>query len=188
MLALLLVDPGMACVAVAPNTTYILKDPETYDDRSGLWNANDWNSQLHVEAKEHKSTRYHDGCPTLAQLLFSQVSDEAKTQMANFQSRRRDLASPLDEQIFYWTKVASTDLTEKAKDQSSNTAYYLLKHIAQHWTNQLQLINSTIAKGEYLSDDYQATIDDNLSQQKWKADLIQITRVAKDINYIAATD
>ncbi|PMD19704.1 hypothetical protein NA56DRAFT_647009 [Hyaloscypha hepaticicola] len=181
--ALLLVDPGMECVKVGPNTTYILKDPETYDDRTGLWNAHDWNSEQHVEPKEHKSFTYHDGCPTLAQPFFSQISDQAQTQMANLQAQR-DLASPLDEQVFYWTKVASKDLIQKTNKQSSNAAYYLLKHIAQHWTNQLELINCTIAKGEYLSDDYQATIGDNLSQQQWKSDLIQVNQVTKDINYM----
>jgi hypothetical protein len=59
-----------------------------------------------------------------------------------------------------------------------------MKHIAQHWTNQLELVNSTVARGEYLSDDYQATIDDNLSHWQWKADLIQVNQISMDINYM----
>jgi hypothetical protein len=183
ILALILVDPGMACVKIGPNTTYILKDPKTYDDRAGLWNAHDWNSEQHVELKTHKSFTYHDGCPTLAQLLFSHINDEAQHQMENFQAQR-DLASPLDEQVFYWTKVASKDLIQKTNKESSNAAYYLLKHIAQHWTNQLELINCTVAKGEYLSDDYQAKIDGDESQQHWKDGLIHVNLITKDINYM----
>jgi hypothetical protein len=181
--ALLLVDPGMSSVKVGPSTTYILKDPNVYNDRATLWNANVWDSKQHVERREHKSFTYHDGCPTLAKLLFSQLSDEAQNQMIDLQTER-DLGSPLDEQVFYWTKVALPDLIQETNEQSSNAAYYLLKHIAQHWTNQLELINATIAKGEYLSDDFQATIDDTLSQQQWKADLLRVNLITKDINYM----
>jgi Mg2+ and Co2+ transporter CorA len=84
----------------------------------------------------------------------------------------------------YWTKVASKDLIDNTNKISSNTAYYLSKHVAQQWTNHLELINSTVARGEYLSDDYQATIDGNLSQKQGKADLIQVNRITKDINYM----
>ncbi|QDS77149.1 hypothetical protein FKW77_001366 [Venturia effusa] len=184
--ALLLVDPGMSRVKAEPDsthTTYILKDPTLYKDRAGLWNSNDWDSDRDVEAKRHKSYNYHDGCPTLAQVLVPHISDEAQHQMMHF-SEQRDLASPFDEQVFYWTKVASKNLIRQTIKQSSNSAYYLLKHVAQHWTNQLELINCTVAQGEYLSDDYQATIDENLSQRQWKADLNQVNSINKDINYM----
>lgn len=176
----------MARVKVEPdeqNSTYILKDPTVYKDRADLWNSHRWNTENDVEAKRHTSFNYHDGCPTLAQVLFSHINDEAQHQMMHF-SEQRDLASPLDEQVFYWTKIASKNLVQKTIKQSSNSAYYLLKHVAQHWTNQLELINCTVARGEYLSDDYQATIDDNLSQQQWKADLIQVNLITKDLNYM----
>jgi Mg2+ and Co2+ transporter CorA len=50
--------------------------------------------------------------------------------------------------------------------------------------NQLEITNTTISKAEWFSDDYQAKIDDNLSRQKWKADLVKINEIAKDINYM----
>jgi hypothetical protein len=166
-----------------PDTTYILQDPCTYQDRSGLWNAHNWLKEGDVEMTEHKSTAYHNGCPTLAQVLFSHISNEAQNQIQEFQAER-DLASPLDEQILYWTKIASKSLINETYDQSSNAAYYLLKHVAQHWTNQLELINSTVARGEYLSDDYQATINDDMSHRQWKNDLIQVNLISRDINYM----
>lgn len=60
----------------------------------------------------------------------------------------------------------------------------MLIHIAQHWTDQLELINCTVAKAEYLSDDCQATINDDLSQSQWKPELIQMNQITKDINYL----
>jgi len=154
-----------------------------YEDRASLWNAHTWEAPEEVTAVQHKSWAYHDGCPTLAPLLFSQISSEAQDQMMTFQ-QQRDLASPLDELVFYWTKIASKDLIAETNRESSNAAYYLLKHIAQHWTNQLELINCTVAKGEYFSDDYQATIDDVLSGPQWKAELIEVNHIAMDINYM----
>jgi hypothetical protein len=116
--------------------------------------------------------------------MFSQVGIGAQeTNIKRFQDKR-DLVSPLDEMVFYWTKLATPELIKQTNTKSSNAAYYLLKHIAQHWVNQLELINTTIAKGEWFSDDYQARIDDNLSAQKWKADLNKINDIARDINYM----
>ena len=116
--------------------------------------------------------------------MFTQIgigAQEAEKQ--KFQDKR-DLVSPLDEMVFYWTKVATTRLIKHTHAKSSNAAYYLLKHIAQHWVNQLELVNTTIAKAEWFSDDYQAQIDDSLSLQRWKADLVKINEIAKDINYM----
>ena len=163
--------------------TLILQDPGKYKDRASLWNARIWDKEDYVKPTPHENWAYHDGCPTLAPLLFSQISAGAQDQMEKFQSQR-DLASPLDELIFYWTKVASNGLINETYKESSNAAYYLLKHIAQHWTNQLELINCTVAKGEYFSDDYQARIDNRHSGSRWKADLIKISSITKDINYM----
>lgn len=102
----------MESVRVGPHTSYILQDPTTYDNRTGLWNAHDWNSEQYVEFNEHKSFAYHDGCPSLARFFFSHISEKTQPQMANFQTQQ-DLASPLDEQVFYWTKIASVDLIQK---------------------------------------------------------------------------
>ena len=162
----------------------ILKNPKTYRDRVSLWKAQDWGTFQALEATKYKSWPYHNGCSTLAPLMFSQVGIGA--QESNIQKFRdkRDLVSPLDEMVFYWTKLATPELIKQTNTKSSNAAYYLLKHTAQHWVNQLELINTTIAKGEWFSDDYQAQIDDNLSLRKWKADLIKINEIAKDINYM----
>ncbi|KAF2259422.1 hypothetical protein CC78DRAFT_621077 [Lojkania enalia] len=181
--AVILVDPGMAAASTGPGKDYILQDPKEYPDRARLWKADTWDQPGIVHAIEHNSWAYHDGCPTLAPLLFSQVNSRAQDRMQKFRTQR-DLASPLDELVFYWVKVASSDLIKEAWKDSSNVAYYLLKYIAQHWTNQLELINCTVAKGEYFSDDYQANIDDKLSGSQWKADLVKVNDITRDINYM----
>lgn len=163
--------------------SFVLTDPTQHKDRASLWNAQPWDKPGTVEKTKHDSSAYHDGCPTLAPLIFSQVSPGVQHEIASYQERR-DLASPFDELVFYWTKVASGDLIEQTKTHSSNTAYFLLKHIAQNWTNQLELINTTIAKGEYFSDDYQAKIDNTLTGSQWKTDLLKVNEVTKDINYM----
>lgn len=167
-----------------PEECLILQDPMTYNHRASLWKAQTRGISQVLEATKHKSWPYHNGCSTLTPLMFSQVGIGA--QEANIQKfkKKRNLVSPLDEMIFYWTSIATPELIKHTNMKSSNSAYYLLKHIAQHWVHQLELINTTITKGEWFSDDYQAQIDDNLSLQKWKAGLIKINEIAKDINYM----
>lgn len=162
----------------------ILKDPRKYFDRASLWKAQDWGTSQTLEETNHESWPYHNGCSTLAPLTFSQVGIGAQeAHIKKFQDKR-DLVSPLDEMVFCWTKLATPELIKQTNTKSSNAAYYLLKHTAQHWIHQLELINTTITKAEWFSDDYQARIDDNLSLQKWKTDLIKVTKIAKDINYM----
>jgi hypothetical protein len=162
----------------------ILQDPKKYPDRASLWKAQEWGTFQALKETKHKSWPYHNGCSTLAPLMFSQVGVGA--QEVNIQKFRekRDLVSPFDEMVFCWTKLATPELITLTNTESSNAAYYLLKHTAQHWINQLELINTTIAKGEWFSDDYQAQIDNNLSLQKWEADLIEVNKISKDINYM----
>lgn len=164
-----------------PGTSLILRDPTVYSSRAALWNAHTWKTPEIVEATNHKSWAYHDGCSTLAPFVLPDT--QAQDPMTMFQPKR-DLTSPLDEQVFYWTKVASSSLVSETNRDSSNTAYYLLKHLAQHWTNQLELINCTLAKGEYLSDDFQARIDEATTGSQWKAELVKINTINTDINYM----
>ncbi|KIW06514.1 uncharacterized protein PV09_02947 [Verruconis gallopava] len=170
-----------------PQQTLILQDQKLYSSRASLWRAQDWQphgTRVELVGVKHESWPYHDGCSTLAPLGLAQVGVGALDKDVGYLKRKRDLVSPLDEMVFYWTKVAPESLIKKAQAQSSNTAFYLLKHIAQHWVNQLELINTTMAKAEWFSDDYQAKIEDDLSLQKWKADLKDINYIAKDINYM----
>jgi hypothetical protein len=162
----------------------ILKAPNTYPNRASLWKAQGWRESDPLVATPHKSWPYHNGCPTLAPLVFSQAGMGAKeANLGTFQTKR-NLSSALDEMVFYWTKLATPALLKETGQKSSNAAYYLLKHVAQHWVNQLEIMNTTIAKAEWFSDDYQAQIDDNLSRRKWKTDLLKINEIAKDINYM----
>jgi hypothetical protein len=116
--------------------------------------------------------------------MFSEAGLGAKEANVQVFQRKRDLTSAMDEMVFYWTELATPDLICQTNEKSSNAAFYLLKHVAQHWVNQLELMNTTIARAEWFSDDYQAQIDDNLSKQKWKTDLLKINEIAKDINYM----
>jgi hypothetical protein len=164
----------------------ILKVPSTFDNRAQLWKAQEWGTpqSLDLLPTLHKSWPYHDGCSTLAPLMFSQVGIGAQESAIQIFKSKRNLTSALDEMVFYWTQLATPQLITHTNAYSSNAAYYLFKHVAQHWINHLELMNTTIAKAEWFSDDYQARIDDNLSRQKWKTDLIDINKIAKDINYM----
>ncbi|RYN54348.1 hypothetical protein AA0114_g3838 [Alternaria tenuissima] len=162
----------------------ILQAEEPFKSRSALWRAQDWGTPHSLQGTPHRSWPYHNGCSTLAPLMFSEVGMGAKEANVGMFQRRRNLTSAMDEMVFYWTKLATPDLIQKTNEKSSNSAFYLLKHVAQHWVNQLELMNTTIARAEWFSDDYQAKIDDNLSKQKWKNDLLKINEIAKDINYM----
>jgi Mg2+ and Co2+ transporter CorA len=165
-------------------TCMILQDPRTHGDRSELWASQDSNKGSLLEETPHRSWPYHNGCSTLAPLAFSHVGINAQEDSIQILRDRRNVVSALDEMVFYWTKVATKDLIKQTNEKSSNAAYYLLKHVAQHWVNQLELMNTTIAKAEWFSDDYQAQIDGKLSRRKWKDDLIKVIDIAKDINYM----
>ncbi|CAN9179020.1 unnamed protein product [Alternaria alternata] len=204
--AVILVDPAFAAVPPAKPTKpdkpkfnglpidpsalktlddcQILQAKEPFKSRSALWRAQDWGAPNALQGKSHRSWPYHNGCSTLAPLMFSEVGMGAKEANVGIFQRRRNLTSAMDEMVFYWTKLATPDLIQKTNEKSSNSAFYLLKHVAQHWVNQLELMNTTIARAEWFSDDYQAKIDDNLSKQKWKNDLLKINEIAKDINYM----
>jgi hypothetical protein len=188
--AALLVDPGMAAASLgseAPKEAYILQDPKIYDDRATPWNSYTWDQPAHIGKVKHKSWPHHDGCPTLVPLLFSRVNSGAQDQMEKFQTQRV-LSSPLEELVFYWTIVASNSLIMKTNMNSSHTAYYFLKYVAQQWTSQLELINCTVAKGEYFSDDFQANqvdIGAILSGDQWKAAFLRVNGIIKDIKYMS---
>ncbi|KAL1798218.1 hypothetical protein ACET3X_002255 [Alternaria dauci] len=162
----------------------ILQAEKPFKSRSALWRAQDWGATHPLQGTLHRSWPYHNGCSTLAPLMFSEVGMGAKEANVGLFQRRRNLTSAMDEMVFYWTKLAAPELIQETIDKSSNSAFYLLKHVAQHWVNQLELMNTTIARAEWFSDDYQAQIDDNLSRQKWKNDLLKINEIAKDINYM----
>jgi hypothetical protein len=162
----------------------ILQAGKPFGNRSALWRAQDWGASHALKKTEHQSWPYHNGCSTLAPLMFSEVGLGAKEVNFPLFQKKRNLTSAMDEMVFYWTKLATPELINQTNDKSSNAAFYLLKHIAQHWVNQLELMNTTIARAEWFSDEYQAQIDDNLSKQKWKSDLRKINEIAKDINYM----
>jgi Mg2+ and Co2+ transporter CorA len=162
----------------------ILQAEKPFKSRSALWRAQDWGATHPLRGTSHRSWPYHNGCSTLAPLMFSEIGMGAKEANISIFQNRRNLTSAMDEMVFYWTELATLDLIQKTNEKSSNAAFYLLKHVAQHWVNQLELMNTTIAKAEWFSDDYQAQIDDNLSRRKWKNDLLKINEIAKDINYM----
>ncbi|KAI4703869.1 hypothetical protein J4E81_000933 [Alternaria sp. BMP 2799] len=160
----------------------ILQAEESFDSRSALWRAQDWGASHALQETSHQSWPYHNECSTLASLMSSGVGLGPYEENYLFFQRKRNLPSVMDEMVFYWTKLATPDLIQQTNEKSSNAAYYLLKKVAQHWVNQLELINTTIARAEWFADDYQAKFDDNLSKQKWKAEILKIDEITKDIN------
>lgn len=180
---MILVDPSLVSACNKQGVSLVLKDPNKCEDRAALWNAHTWKTPQDVQQVGHSTRAYHDGCATLATKLFCLDNDAVQDHLQHFHDKR-DMASPLDEQIFYWTKLAPSDLIIKTRERSSNCGYYLLKQLAQHWVSQLELINCTLAKGEYLSDDFQAKIDGVSTSLQWKAELEQINYINNDINYL----
>jgi Mg2+ and Co2+ transporter CorA len=178
-----MVDPAMSA-GPPENIKLILRDPTIHKTRTSLWHASDWAGPGNVEAVEHRSAPYQDGCHTLAPCLFPHLRPEANDRIEHALHQKRDRESPLDELVFYWTKIASKELVAEACSNSSNTTHFLLKHIAQHWLSQLELMNCTIAMGEYFSDDCQVKLDDSLRGDKWRAHLHMVSRITKDINYM----
>lgn len=172
------------CAVQSLEECLILKTPKTYANRASLWKAQGWKNSDRLQPTKHESWPYHDGCPTLAPIVFSQVGIGAKEANIRTFRTRRNLSSAMDEMVFYWTKLATPELLRETQEKSSNAAFYLLKHVAQHWVNQLEMTNTTITKAEWFSEDYQARIDDNISRHKWKAELVKINEIAKDINYM----
>ncbi|KAG9194322.1 hypothetical protein G6011_04357 [Alternaria panax] len=116
--------------------------------------------------------------------MFSEVGEGAKEANVGIFQRKRNPTDAMDEMVSYWKRLATPELIQETNGKSSNCAFYLLKHVAQHWVNQLELMNTTIGRAEWLSDDYQVQINDNLSRQKWKTDLLKIIEIARDINYM----
>ena len=178
----------MVVASITPKTALVLRDQGKYKTRVALWNARSWRSQHDIKPIPFESRAYHDGCPTLAP-LHSHISSGLQDELEKLQTKQEsddplDEQGPLDELIFHWTQIAPKDLIKETNEKSCNAAYYLLKHIAQHWTNQLELINSTVAKGEYYSDDCHARVDYTLSGREWMSEFISITRMTDNIAYI----
>lgn len=176
-----------AAAIASLDTCYILRAPGPFPTRASLWEAQGWTSSpspLTLSPLPHASWPYHNGCSTIAPLMFSQLGIGAKESNYPLFRTKRNLSSPMDEMVFYWTHLASKDLLRQTGTTSANSAYFLVKHVAQHWVNHLELMNTTIAKAEWFADDYQASIDSRLSKSQWKSDLVKINSIAKDINYM----
>jgi len=163
---------------------FILQSADPFKNRASLWAEQGDDKRLRLAKTTHYSWPYHMGCSTLAPLIFSHVGIGEEEGNKDIFKRAHNLTSPFDEMVYYWTKIATPELIGQTYSNSSNAAYYLLKNVAQHWVHQLELINSTIAKGEWFSDDYQARIDSTTSVWKWKTDLINVAEISKDINYM----
>lgn len=180
-----MIDPGMEVPdSNSRQPCYaILQNPQRHRERSEHWNASKRTPKdVDVEKVMNTSHPYHDGCPALASLLFPHNRAEANKRLEAFHQPHHR-ASPFDEQVFYWTMIASRDLIAKTHTYACNAAYFLLKHMAQHWVNQLELVNCTVAVAEWFSDDHQAKTDDTLDGSKWRSDLDKVNKCAMDINY-----
>ncbi|CAN9453364.1 unnamed protein product [Alternaria alternata] len=166
--AVILVDPAFAATCAVPPAKPTKPDVPKFNG-------------LPIDPSALKTL---DDCLILQAEKPFEIGMGAKEANVGIFQKRRNLTSAMDEMVFYWTKLATPELIQETNKKSSNSAFYLLKHVAQHWVNQLELMNTTIARAEWFSDDYQAQIDDNLSRQKWKNDLLKINEIAKDINYM----
>ena len=84
----------------------ILSNPKKYRDRASLWKAQDWDTAQTLEATKHKSRPYHDGCSTLARLMFSHVDIGAQeANVTEISSEAKSMVSPLTRWCFTGPKL-----------------------------------------------------------------------------------
>jgi Mg2+ and Co2+ transporter CorA len=93
----------------------------------------------------------------------------------------RNLASPLDEMVFYWTKCKNAALLKETLKAPVNSAYYLLKFVAYAWNNQLEFIGCSVANSEWFADDHEAQVVD---KHGWKDELVAVAEATKDIQFM----
>lgn len=151
----------------------LLEDKQVYHDRKSLWQSKTWDQKDQVVEVRHKSMPYHGGCPTLVSPL----------ELETIGNPPRNLASPMDEIVFYWTTFRNDKLLN-ALESPVNSAYYLLKFLAYSWNNQLEFIGCSVANSEWFADDHEAKVDNRYSPTDWKDELIATAEATKDIQFM----
>ena len=123
-----------------PQGSTILQDPVTHASLDSLWKAR---TRGFMVPTRDTSVACHGGSHTLTESTLS-LKDAKRHKL--ILSSARNLSSPLDEMVIHWTRIADQDLITSARECSVNSAHYLLKYIANLWTHQLDLVQSTIAR------------------------------------------
>ncbi|EME41552.1 hypothetical protein DOTSEDRAFT_46532 [Dothistroma septosporum NZE10] len=155
-------------------TCLMLEDPELYETRKALWESRGWNPDgADVIEARHNSAPYHGGCPSLVPPSLDAVVIET-----------RNMASPFDELVHYWTTCADQTLLDAVQKRPINAAYFLVKFVAQYWSHQLDLIACGVANGEWFSDDHEANFNATSTLNSFKEDLRNLAFATKDINYM----
>lgn len=127
----------------------ILEDPRLYPTRKELWFSRIWKGTGSCREVRHNSQAYHGGCPSLVAPTLVGPKD---TPIVAAMNPTRNMASPFDELVLYWTEYANKELIGLARENPVNSAYYLLKFIAYQWSHQLELIAYSVANTEWFAD------------------------------------
>lgn len=159
----------------------MLEASEEHGNRKKLWNSRVWSDPNACRETRHNSTTYHGGCLTLVPPSLSTKDNKPD---ADVRGRIRNMASPFDELVLYWAKFADQRLITQVHESPINSAYFLLKFIAQHWSNQLELIAYGVANSEWFADDHEAKMDISSTPIDWKQELGDISVATKDIQYM----
>ncbi|KAJ9611254.1 hypothetical protein H2200_004437 [Cladophialophora chaetospira] len=188
-MTVLLVDPPMEIsrakvqgkAVAAPN--YIFK-AQNFKNRGELWMSEEQHSQnpLQLVKTLHASEPYHKGSMTLYPLSF-RSTERLQTAGVIADEDQRDLTSPFDETIFYWKNLVTSEDIESVQAQSVNSATHLLKFVAYHWTNALELVSHTLAQSEYFSDDNPATRPRHMNTNEWRREFFKVVNANDKINY-----
>ncbi|KAF2465899.1 uncharacterized protein BDR25DRAFT_80860 [Lindgomyces ingoldianus] len=150
--ALLLVDPPISsCKApeelVLPHGTYtLLKRVPTKDSRYAMFRT-----QPHISRPYNGG--HPDPIPESAALRFTSDYGKANLEHSGAKSIYRRKNSLFDEAILYWTQKDNDDAVRLAIEQPFNTMQYVLKIVAYHWTNTLELFLVTLNQAEFLADE-----------------------------------
>lgn len=139
------VSPSLTCQP----SCLILEDPRLYPNRKKLWSARIWEGGNSCREVRHNSQAYHGGGPTL---VTPTTQGSHGSTIASIVENVRNMSSPLDEMVFYWTKCADRKLIDLARRTPVDSAYYLLKFIAYQWSHQLELIAYSVGSTEWFAD------------------------------------
>ena len=174
---------GKAYGGKVPTSNYIFKAPE-FESRGELWKAEDHGSQKPLQSGRtlHSSEPYHKGSTTLYPLSFCST-ERLQTAGVIADEDQRDLTSPFDETIFYWKNLVTSEDIQSVQARSVNSATHLLKFIAYHWTNALELVSHTLAQSEYFSDDNPATRPKHMNPSEWRREFYKVINANDKINY-----
>lgn len=146
--ALLLVDPAV--------NTFRAPDVPTWKGGTTTYRVlkkKDGTSRKHpqYDTAFHSSRPFHYGHPD--PISVDRAIRFTAAGSGNGKTVFRRKAALFDEAILYWTQKDNEAMIKSAIENPVNTTNYVLKVVAYHWTNLLELILLTMNQAEFVADE-----------------------------------